>query len=221
MSQPSGDPAHANRFAAEGLASGDPTGWFERLYAAAQNAAAEVPWARLAPREQLVEWADAHAVHGDGRPALVVGAGLGDDAEFVAGLGFDTVAFDVAPSAIAAARGRFPDSAVRYRVADLLALPEELAGAFAFVFESLTVQSLPDDVRPQAIANVARTVASGGTLLVIASARDGEDGPIAGPPWPLLRTEVDAFAVEGLEAVEIERLPVGRDSRWRAEFRRR
>jgi hypothetical protein len=41
----------------------------------------------------------------------------------VAGLGFDTVAFDVAETGVRTARERFPDWAVQYLVADLLNSP--------------------------------------------------------------------------------------------------
>jgi len=110
----------ARSLAAESLAAADPTGWFERLYAAAEDGRAVVPWDRGAPRRMLVQWAEARELHGDGRRALVVGCGLGEDAEYVARLGFDTVAFDVAATAVRTARRRFPDSAVRYVTADLL-----------------------------------------------------------------------------------------------------
>ena len=86
------------------------------------------------------------------------------------------------------------------------------------MFDALTVQSLPDAVRPLAIRNVGRLVAPRGTLLVVASARDEADGPVDGPPWPLTRAEVESFASGGVEAVRIEELP---GPRWRAEFRRR
>jgi hypothetical protein len=59
-------------------------------------------------------------------------------------------------------------------------------------------------------------VAAGGTLLVVASARD-DDEPAHGPPWPLARAEIEAFATEGLEFVRVER-PV--PDRWRAELTR-
>ena len=39
-----------------------------------------------------------------GQRAVVVGAGLGENAELVAGLGYDTLAFDIAPTAVAQAR---------------------------------------------------------------------------------------------------------------------
>lgn len=98
---------HVRRLAAESLTGDDPTGWFERLYTQASAGQAVVPWDRGAPHALLVDWADGR--HGTGR-ALVVGCGLGSDAEFVAGLGYDTVAFDVSVSAVRASRERFPGS---------------------------------------------------------------------------------------------------------------
>ena len=200
----------------------DPTGWFEPLYAAAARGETDVPWDRGGPSPLLVEWASARALDGAGRRALVVGCGLGDDAEHVAGLGFATVAFDISPSAIRLARERFPDSAVDYVVADLLDAPREWDEAFAFVVESITVQALHASVRPRAIAAIARTVAPGGTLLALSAAREPEE-PADGPPWPLTRAEIDAFASGGLRAVKIEDLPgVGDLGQrwWRAEFER-
>ena len=81
----------------EARAGGDPTGWFEPLYAAASAGEGSVPWDRGAPRALLVEWAESRRPQG--RTALVVGCGLGFDAEYVSGLGFATVAFDVSATA--------------------------------------------------------------------------------------------------------------------------
>jgi SAM-dependent methyltransferase len=199
----------AGRLAAESLAAGDPTGWFERLYASG----AGVPWDWEEPHPLLAAWAQ--GIDGAGRRALVVGSGLGDDAELVAAHGFATTAFDISESAVRGARERFPTSAVHYRPADLLDPPPEWREAFDLVVESLTVQSLPDPPRPRAIANVASFVAPGGTLLLIASARDDDEPAGDGPPWPLTRAEVDAF---GLQARRVERLDNGRW--WRASARR-
>jgi SAM-dependent methyltransferase len=201
------------RVIAESLASGDATGWFERLYAVSGTGGVPVPWDREAPHPLLVEWAEGRS-WGGGR-ALVVGCGLGEDAEFVAALGFATTAFDVSPTAIRAARARFPASAVEYRAADLLDPPGEWAGAFDFVLESYTVQALPEALHADATARVASFVGPGGTLLVIAAARDA--GVAAeGPPWPLTPPEIEAFAAGALEPVRVER----NDDRWRAEFTR-
>jgi SAM-dependent methyltransferase len=198
------------------------TAWFEPLYAAAARGETDVPWDRGAPSPQLVEWSAARGLDGAGRRALVVGAGLGHDAEHVAAVGFDTVAFDISPTAIRLARERHPGSRVTYAVADLFDLPAEWRAAFDLVVENITVQALPAGVRPRAIRAIAGTVAPGGTLLVLAAAR--EEGDAAdGPPWPLARAEVESFAAGGVEAVRVEDLrgmppPWGR--RWRAEFTR-
>jgi SAM-dependent methyltransferase len=200
----------------------DPTGWFERLYVRAEAGEAIVPWARDEPNRLLVQWTRARDLAGEGRRALVVGSGLGDDAEHVASLGFDTVAFDIAPTAIAVARRRFATSPVHYVVADLLDPPAAWRGAFDFVFESITVQALPPSLHPTAIAAVADVVAPGGTLLVLSAARD-EAEHVDGPPWPLTREEIDAFAAHDLSPVRVEALRDVSDPgfrRWRAEYER-
>jgi SAM-dependent methyltransferase len=181
-----------------------------------------VPWDRGVPSRCLTGWAADRALRGAGQRAVVVGCGLGDDAEFIAGLGFQTVAFDISPTAIAAARRRFPGSAVRYQAADLLSPPAAWRQAFDLVVESLILQALPDPPRRDAIARLGDLVAPGGTLIAIARARE-PDQAVAGPPWALTRAEIDAFAGSGLEPVRIEdmhdpQMPWPR--RWRAEFRR-
>jgi SAM-dependent methyltransferase len=198
------------------------TAWFEPLYAAAERGEALVPWDGHAPAAHLVEWTAARGVDGRGRRALVVGCGLGDDAEHVAGLGFATVAFDISPTAIRLARERFPESHVEYVVADLFDPPPEWAGAFDLVVESITVQALPATVRPRAIAAIPAFVAPGGTLLVLSAGRE-PDEPADGPPWPLVRREIEAFATGGVEPVRVEDIrgaPSPWARRWRAEFAR-
>ncbi|MDP4508186.1 class I SAM-dependent methyltransferase [Nonomuraea turcica] len=204
----------AIRLAAESLASGDPVGWFERLYAESANGDAIVPWDSRSPHFLLSEW----GVPGTGR-ALVVGAGLGEDAEYVAGLGYETVAFDVSESAVRLAQERFPESAVRYEAADLLDPPAEWRQAFDLVVEIMTVQALPEQLHAAAIARIAKFVRPGGTLLVIASGRE-EDGPVFAPPWPLTPSEIAAFATDGLEKGTMEDLRDGERHRWRATFHR-
>jgi len=212
----------ARGLAARSLEADDPTGWFEKLYSAAGTGDMVVPWHQGGPDPMLVGWAAGRS--GTGSRAIVVGCGLGDDAEFVAGLGYDTLAFDVAPSAVDQARQRFPGSTVDYHTADLLALPGEWRHAFDLVVENFTVQSLPESVRAAATAAVAGLVAPGGTLIVHASVRRDGAPPRTGPPWPLRRAEVEAFAADGLAAHSIEEVPEPDDPSytvWQAEFGRR
>lgn len=220
-----GPGAEPGRLVAQALSAGDPTGWFEPLYAAAEQGAGVVPWDRGgAPHWLLTAWAGRQALNGRGRRALVVGCGLGADAEYIAGRGFAVLAFDISASAIRGARRRFPGSAVDYQVADLLAPPAGWREVFDLVVESQTVQALPDPPRRDAIGNIGHMVAPGGTLVVIALARadDEEAGPW--PPWPITRAEIEAFTATGLAPVKIEEVadagqePPGR--RWLAEFRR-
>src|SRR4051794_15632194 len=158
-------------------------GFFEAFYAEAGEDFDRIPWARLAPRPQLVAWLDAHPP-APGTRALVVACGLGDDAEELARRGCRVDAFDISPTAIAAARRRFPGSRVDYRVADLFELPADWRGAFGIIVEVMTVQSLPEPLHAGAIDVIAGLVAPGGTLLVRAATRP-EDQPWETRPWPL------------------------------------
>lgn len=211
------------RLASRALAAGDATGWFEQLYAAGASGRVRLPWGRGDPHPLLVDWARSHAIGGAGRRAVVVGCGLGADAEYAAGLGFDTIGFDISATAINLSRERFPHTAVDYQVADLLAPPAAWRHAFDLVVEIITVQALPDPPRRQAIANIARLVAPGGTLLVIAAVHDPDTQASPLPPWPLRRDEIDAFATDALTPVRVELLPAPGQpgqQRWRAEFHR-
>src|SRR6476469_2011706 len=118
---------------------------FEAMYAGAEAGGTKPPWDYGAPRPQLVEWGEAQERAGGGGEALVVGCGYGADAEFLVSLGFRTTAFDFAPTAIAGARWKYPDSEVNSLVADFLYLPAEWQRRFDLVVESLTVQSMPPE----------------------------------------------------------------------------
>lgn len=207
------------RLAEQSLAEGSPTAWFDRLYAEAEQGTAEVPWDRPDATPLLVEWATGRS--GEGHTALVVGCGLGRDAEFVATRGFTTTAFDISATAVRRARERHPGTAVTYLVADLLTPPPAWHHAFDLVVESNNVQALPRDLRARAIATVGAFVAPGGTLLALAAAVDEPSDD--GPPWPLTRAEAESFATGGLTLESLETLPSPSDPlsrRWRAVLRR-
>jgi SAM-dependent methyltransferase len=201
----------------------DPTAWFDLLYREAADGRATVPWDRREPAALLTQWVERQRLDGTGRTAIVVGCGLGRDAELIARLGFTTTAFDVSPTAIETARERHPDTTVDYQVADLRRLPEAWHRGFDLVVESLTVQSLPISLRDAAIRAIAELVAPGGTLIALAVKRE-EGQEVDGPPWPLTRSEIDAFAATGLTSVSVEEIPDADDPRirrWRAELRRK
>jgi SAM-dependent methyltransferase len=178
---------------------------FEEIYSQAGDDLDAIPWAALAPSPALTAWLDSGTAPGppDGGRALVVGCGLGDDAEELAGRGWRTAGFDLSPTAIARCHERFPESAVEYEVADLFALPERFTGAFGLVVEIRTLQSLPLDVRGPAVTAIARTVAPGGVAYVHCFGR--EPGQPAGRrPWPVSRDELAGFERAGLSVHSFE-----------------
>ncbi len=194
---------HVKSLANDYLSQGDPLGWFDALYASAHRDTSKIPWADRRPNEHLMDWLDRQRIVGDGKSALVVGCGLGDDAHRLAGVGFHVTAFDLSPTAIDWARERFGNANPTFEVADLFHPPAKYHQAFDFVFEAYTWQALPPEIRGQGISHVADFVAPGGNLLVVSRARD-EGAPPAGPPWPLARSEFDPLFDAGLHLEGIE-----------------
>jgi SAM-dependent methyltransferase len=144
--------AESARWAARAVQAGEPTAWFETLYAGGRRGEIDMPWDRAKPLPSLRDWLQAKGP-GAGRSAVVVvGCGLGIDAEFVAAHGFRTTAFDISHTAICTAQERYPDSPVDYRIADMLCLPREWQRAFDLVVEIINIQALPMSLRHQAIA---------------------------------------------------------------------
>jgi SAM-dependent methyltransferase len=182
--------AIARRLAAEALAGGDPTAWFEALYQEAARGRASIPWADLRPNPHLLGWL--RQQRATPSTAVVVGCGYGDDAEALAALGWTVSALDIAPTAIEHCRKRFPGSAVEYTVADLF---DEQRERFALVVEIYTLQVLPAKLRAAAMHRLAALVEPGGRLVVISRGRDASE-PEGEMPWPLTRdelVEVDGF----------------------------
>lgn len=182
---------------------GDYTGLFEALYAEAKESPSDIPWADMRPNHQLVHWLNKRDRAQPGNRALVVGCGLGDDAEYLAGQGFRVTAFDISSTAIALCKARFPQTQVNYVTANLLDLPPELSGQFDFVVEIYTVQAMTPRLRSEAFSGLAQTLAPDGLLLIIARGReDGEDR--GNMPWPLSRSELAELEPLGLRQETFE-----------------
>jgi SAM-dependent methyltransferase len=185
------------------LEQGDPLGWFEVLYQENGTEGTVIPWADHVPNPHLVEWARKNPGTLVGKKALKIGCGLGDDAEYLEQLGCLVTAFDIAPTAIAECRKRFPDSSVRYEVQDLFQSPSAWTAGFDFVLESYTLQVFPPDLRRQAIPILSGYLAPSGTLLVVCRGREENQEP-GGMPWPLTRPELNAFLQTGLQEIAFE-----------------
>lgn len=214
----------ADELAADAIAAGEPTAWFERLYAEGVDGSTALAWNRETANPLLVQWFDEHSDlrDGSGKRAVVVGAGLGADAAYVASLGYDTTAFDVSPTAVKIAGERV--HGVHFQTADLFDLPSDWRRVFDLVVEIYTVQALPRDLRSQAIAAVRDLVATGGTGCVIQACLGRGDSADHGPPWAFTRDEIEQFAGEGVEFADLH--PVASDggpfaTHWVATISRR
>ena len=134
---------------------------------------------------------------------LVVGCGLGDDAEWLAQKAHQVTAFDISPSAINECRQRFPGSPVHYLEADLLAPPEKWRNHFDVVLEAYTLQVLQDSLREEALQRICDLVGPDGLLILITRAREEADST-GTMPWPLTRREVEAIPKLGFQELFFE-----------------
>ncbi|MGB3789811.1 MAG: class I SAM-dependent methyltransferase [Phormidesmis sp.] len=206
-----------------------PSDWFEPLYAQADGDTDQVPWALPGAVPYLTDWLRQHPLkdwpenrpesRSENRPesksrsAVVVGCGLGDDAEALAKAGFEVTGFDISESAIAWAKKRFPQSAVNYVTADLFNLPDDWLGKFDLVFDFRTIQALPLSVRREVIEKIASLGAPGGIVLIATYVRASGQDPGESAPWPLSADELAHFERSGLEVVQQEHF-TKRDNRF-------
>ncbi len=188
----------------------DRQAWFRTVYREAGDDPAAVPWADLAPKSALISWLEKNP--GQGRRALDVACGLGDNAEALSAAGYAATAFDLVPEAIDWARRRFDKSEVDYVVGDLFDLPKEWQQAFDLVHECYTLQALKGPLREQAFGRLAELVCPGGRLLLISRVRE-EGAEADGPPWPLMPSEWRRFQDHGLKALREEFYQVERPGR--------
>jgi SAM-dependent methyltransferase len=213
---------HARNLAAESIRQGKPLEWFEKLYDQARAEASIIPWADMKANPNLTMWLERASFQGKVGRALVVGCGLGDDAEALRAAGFEVTAFDISRTCIEWCRRRFPESAVNYVLADLFAPPPSWHRGFQLVLEAYTLQVLPEGLRPAAMRQIADFVSAGGQLLVVTRGRDPLDYP-GDMPWPLVRRELNEFVQAGLEPVQFEDFHDAEEPpvrRFRVEYRR-
>jgi 2-polyprenyl-3-methyl-5-hydroxy-6-metoxy-1,4-benzoquinol methylase len=173
--------------------------WFEELYKEHEEAHHNIPWARRKVNPLLQSYLDDREYCKG--TALVIGCGLGDDAYALDTAGYDVTAIDVSQTALDIAQKRFEYSTITFEKQDIFDMPEKYYHYFDFVFEALTIQSLPPEFREKMIKAVADTVAPHGQLLLVAHKKENAND---GPPWPLEEEEVALFKSHGLKELEFE-----------------
>ena len=180
--------------------------WFEGVYANANQQTTNIPWADLHPNPFMLDWLETIRPVTKNKSAVVVGCGLGDDAEELARRGYNVTAFDVSATAVDWCRQRFPKSNVDYTVGDLLKLPKDWQ--FDFVLEINTIQAIPVTVRRSVVNAIAGLVAPGGTLLAIGRLAKTTEQQIK-RPWPLTREELHYFVDAGLTELRFDTIGDG------------
>lgn len=198
--------ARARELAAEFEDRGDTLGWFEAFYKESNANTDSIPWADLEPNHYFSKWARERYLIGDGRTALVVGCGLGDDAKYLSDLGFEVTAFDISPTAIDWAKQLYKDDSITFAVADLFDPPKNWLRAFDFVLEIYTIQPLPLAMRPGVIDAIAAFVKEHGKLVVVTRGREDDHEPEQ-MPWPLSRRDLGRFQENGLQQTSFVVMP--------------
>ncbi|MEQ1603491.1 MAG: class I SAM-dependent methyltransferase [Pyrinomonadaceae bacterium] len=207
MNETEFDPrARTREIAAEFAARGDTLGWFEALYKEAAGNNELIPWADLAPNKYFQAWAESTGLKGEGRTALVVGCGLGDDARYLFDLGFEVTAFDISPTAIEWARKLHADTNIIFETCDLFRPFRGWLGAFEFVLEIYTIQPLPLEMRPRVVDAIAGFVAPEGALVVVTRGREDDVEPDI-LPWPMSRKDLSRFEHNGLKQTDFVQMP--------------
>ena len=170
----------------------DPTGWFDSIYTDAQGDHQAVFWADLIPNPYLLNWLKNCDFKHSGRKAIVIGCGVGDDAEALSEAGYEVTAFDISPEAIHLCTNRYPDTTVNYLIADLFDLPPRWTESFDLVYECNTIQVLPGKYRIQARDAMLSLLASQGDIVVSCRSRlkGKQEDDI---PLPLDKSEIDDF----------------------------
>ena len=178
----------------------DPYGWCDSIYKDAKGDYKNVFWADLEPSPYLVSWLKENNAKKN-QKAIVIGCGVGDDAEALSSFGYEVTAFDISPNAIELCKNRYPNTKVNYIVADLFSYDKSWIKAFDVVYECNTIQILPNEYRIKARVAMSNLLKKNGHILVSCRSRkkDEKQNEI---PLPLDFDEINEFVKsDGLEEV--------------------
>ena len=172
--------------------------FFENIYKESAGDTDKVPWAILDTNPYLLEYLKQHI--GEGK-AIVIGCGLGHDALALDDAGFDVTAIDISETAINWCKNEYDYTDIDFKVQDIFELPESMLGKYDFIFEALTIQSLPLEYRNQIIGAIASLMAPNAKVLAVADGKN-EGERYEGPPWPLEHNELRLFQNYNCEELE-------------------
>ena len=176
----------------------EPTAWCNSIYTDAKGDYKAVFWADLEPSPYLVEWLKLNKDNLDNskpKKAIVIGCGVGDDAEALSEYGYEVIGFDISPEAIKLCKNRYPNTKVKYLVADLFDYDKKWVKDFDVVYECNTIQILPGKYRTKARIAISNLLSENGHVLV--SCRSRKKGEQENDiPMPLDYEEINKFVTE-------------------------
>ena len=188
------DPIEYKKMVKEHQDNNKPLDWFDTIYKIANGDYKKVFWADLEPNPYLIDWIENNPIKKQTPKAIVVGCGVGDDAEALSKFGFEVTAFDIAPTAIELCKKRYPNSKVNYLVANLFEYDNSWFQNFDLVYECNTIQVLPGVYRTKARSSISNLVKIDGYVLVSCRSRE-KNKQKDDIPLPLDKEEIDQFVL--------------------------
>jgi hypothetical protein len=181
----------------------------------------EVFWDRGEASPPMKDYLERHPLSGR---ALVPGCGRGHEVAMAVAHGLDATGLDIAPTAVAEARARYPHLADHFVVGNLFDPPQEMRDAFDLVLEHTCMSALHPSLRLEYRRGVDLTLRRGGLLIGVWYIDPGLDPGEEGPPYPFSVEDLTALFAEGYGVVE-DYVPnvafPGREGRERVRVLRR
>lgn len=133
---------------------------------------------------------------------LVPGCGRGHEVALAVEYGLDAIGLDIAPTALAEARARYPHLAERFVLASLFDPPAAMRGAFDLVLEHTCMSALPPNLRGEYRRGIDLTLRPGGLLIGVWYINPSLEPGYEGPPFPFSVEDLTALFTDGYKVVE-------------------
>ena len=159
----------------------------------------EVFWDRGGPAPPMKQYLSRNPLHGR---ALVPGCGRGHEVALAVENGLDASGLDIAPTAVAEARSRYPHLADRFVNGSLFDPPTEFRGVFDVVLEHTCMSALPPGFRTDYRRGIELALKPGGLLVGLWYINPALDPGHDGPPYPFPVPELTTLFADGFEILE-------------------
>lgn len=159
----------------------------------------EALWDRGTPSLPMRQYLERHPVRGR---ALVPGCGRGHEVALAVEHGLDATGLDIAPTAVAEARARYPHLAERFVTGSLFDPPMEMRGAYDVVLEHTCMSGLCPTLRDAYRRGIDLALRRGGLLIGVWFINPALDPGHEGPPFPFSVVDLTGLFATGYEIVE-------------------